>query len=99
TSKRILGDYGIHTPQSMVVQSDSDIDEALQCFPMPVVLKLISPDVLHKSDFGAVVLGLNDAAAIKAAINNISQRCLEHDYKIEGFLLEETIGQGHEIVI
>lgn len=99
TSKRILNDYGIHTPQSVVIQSDDEIASALQRLSVPVVLKLVSPDVLHKSDFGAVVLGLNNEEKIRAAISDISQRCLDRGFKVEGFLLEETVGNGHEIVV
>lgn len=99
TSKRILGQYGVRTPRSVVIRTDSEIPEALQSLSVPVVLKLISPDVLHKSDFGAVVLGLNDAAAIRTAVSDISQRCQDHRYEVEGFLLEETARRGHELVI
>jgi len=99
TSKQILESYGIRTPRSMVIRFSSEIGNALRHLSGPVVLKLISPDVLHKSDFGAVVLGLSDEQAIKAAIEDISQRCADHDYQVEGFLLEETVGKGHEIVI
>lgn len=99
TSKRILEQYGIRTPRSVVLRTASEIPEALQSLSVPVVLKLISPDVLHKSDFGAVVLGLNDAAAIRTAISDISQRCQDHGYEVEGFLLEETARRGHELVI
>jgi acetyl-CoA synthetase (ADP-forming) len=99
TSKQILEGYGIRTPRSMVIRSDSEIDNALLHLSVPVVLKLISPDVLHKSDFGAVVLGLSDEKAIRIAIEDISRRCLNHGYQIDGFLLEETAGPGYELVI
>ncbi|WP_158215218.1 acetate--CoA ligase family protein [Candidimonas nitroreducens] len=98
-AKRVLQAFGIKTPSSAVIQSADDIDKALQGLTTPVVLKLISPDVLHKSDFSAVILGLSDAPAIAGAMRDISQRCLEHGYEVDGFLLEETIGHGHEIVI
>jgi acetate---CoA ligase (ADP-forming) subunit beta len=99
TSKGILGEYGIRAPRSGVIKTDGDIGEALSCFSGPVVLKLISPEVLHKSDFAAVVLGLRDAEAVKASIDDISQRCRDHGYTVDGFLLEEMVNQGHEIVI
>lgn len=99
TSKRILEGYGIQTPRSVVIRSGDDISAALEGLSLPVVLKLVSPDVLHKSDFGAVVLGLRDATAIQAAMHDITQRCHDKAYRVDGFLLEEMAAQGHEIVI
>jgi len=99
TSKRILSEYGIRAPRSVVLKAGDDINEAFSSFTGPIVLKLISPEVLHKSDFSAVVLGLRDAEAVKASIDDISQRCRDHGYAIDGFLLEEMASKGHEIVI
>jgi acetyl-CoA synthetase (ADP-forming) len=62
TSKRILGEYGIRAPRSVVIKTD-------------------------------------DAEAVKASIDDISQRCRDHGYTVDGFLLEEMVNQGHEIVI
>ncbi len=99
TSKRILGGYGIRAPRSAVIQANDNISEVLTRFSGPVVLKLISPEVLHKSDFAAVVLGLRDAEAVKVSIDEISQRCRDHGHTIDGFLIEEMVSKGHEIVI
>ncbi|MDN3987383.1 acetate--CoA ligase family protein [Zwartia vadi] len=99
TAKRVLKGYGIRAPQSMVVHTEAELDEAFRQFSGPVVLKLISPEVLHKSDFGAVVLGLRDAESIKASMREISKRCRDQGYAIDGFLLEEMVDKGHEIVV
>lgn len=99
TSKQVLQEYGIHSPQSLVIQVNEDIKTALQKLSLPVVLKLVSPDVLHKSDFGGVVLGLSTLDAIQSAIDDMTKRCRESGYTIDGFLLEEMAGKGHEIVI
>ena len=88
TSKQVLKEYGIHSPQSLVIQVNEDIKTALQKLSLPVVLKLVSPDVLHKSDFGGVVLGLNTVDAIQSAIDDMTTRCRESRYSIDGFLLE-----------
>lgn len=99
SSKRILESYGIRTPRSTVVRSEIEVGPALQRLRSPVVLKLVSPDVLHKSDFGAVVLGLRDEQSIRAAMTDIAQRCKQQGYTVDGFLLEETAARGHELVI
>ena len=99
TSKQVLKEYGIHSPQSLVIHVNEDITTALQKLSLPVVLKLVSPDVLHKSDFGGVALGLSTVDAIQSAMDDMTKRCRENGYKIEGFLLEEMAAKGHEIVI
>ena len=99
TSKLVLKEYGISVPESIIIHENDDINEALQRLTLPIVLKLISPDVLHKSDFRAVVLGLRDANAVQAAIEDISQRCRDNGYQVSGFLLEDMVAGGHEIVI
>lgn len=99
TAKRILDLYGIRTPRSAVVDGATASDAMLRDLGGRVVVKLISPDVLHKSDFGGVALGVEDAAGLRAAMDAMSQRCREHGYRVEGFLLEEQIQEGREIVI
>lgn len=99
TSKRILQSYGIQVPRSVVVRSADEIAAALKGLSLPVVLKLVSPDVLHKSDFGAVVLGLSDRDAIAETMQTLTLRCQEHGYQVDGFLLEEMAAKGHELVV
>jgi len=99
SAKRILGLYGIPAPRSAIVDCDVDAGAVLKELGGRVVLKLISPEVLHKSDFGGVALGLEDSDEIRAAMAIMSQRCREKGCRIEGFLLEEQIQGGHEIVI
>ncbi|MCA8921639.1 MAG: acetate--CoA ligase family protein [Planctomycetes bacterium] len=66
----------------------------------PVVVKLISPDVVHKSDVGGVVLDVIDADGVRAACAKIRQRVAEHDpeARITGFTIEEQI-KGTEVIV
>src|SRR5437879_403743 len=67
--KRVADAYGIATPAEGLA---ADVDEAVALahrFDGPVVLKIVSPDILHKSEAGGVVVGLETAAEIRAAFH------------------------------
>lgn len=83
--------------------SAENADEAVRAadeIGYPVVVKLISPDVVHKSDVGGVVLDLVDAEAVRGACASIRERVAEHhpDARITGFTIEEQVS-GTEIII
>ncbi|MGI9384349.1 MAG: acetate--CoA ligase family protein, partial [Methyloligellaceae bacterium] len=74
------------------------LDAAADLTP-PFALKVISPDILHKSDVGGVALGLQDLVAVRQAIADMSAKPGIRDAQVEGFLVEEMAQPGHEIVI
>ncbi|MBO9352974.1 acetyl-CoA synthetase [Bordetella petrii] len=98
-AKRLLAEYGLRVPRSAVVPGPGGLGAALEPLQGPLALKLISPDVLHKSDFGGVRLGLRQAAEIEAAMGDMSARCAAAGYRLDGFLLEEMAPSGYELVI
>jgi acetate---CoA ligase (ADP-forming) subunit beta len=65
----------------------------------PLVLKLRSAAVLHKSDIGGVRMGLADAASLVAAMTQMEERARNRGVSVDGFLVEETAPPGHEVVI
>lgn len=97
--KRLLSTYGIAVPQSRVVQGVADVDAALNSLAAPVVVKVMSPDILHKSDAGGVKINLRNAAEVKAAIDGMMHAPKIKDARIDGFLIEEMAPAGHELVI
>jgi len=99
TAKRVLSLHGLRTPRSRVVKPGDDVAQALGPLQGPLALKLVCPDVLHKSDFGGVKLGLRQAGDIQAAMDEMAARCAAAGYRLEGFLLEEMAPPGHEVVI
>jgi acyl-CoA synthetase (NDP forming) len=66
----------------------------------PVVLKVVSPDVLHKSDVGGVVLDVIDADGVREACARIRAKVGAHqpDARIEGFTVEQQV-KGTEIIV
>src|SRR5882757_9516131 len=70
-SKRVADAYGIATPDEGLA---ADVDEAVALaarFDGPVVLKIVSPDIPHKSEAGGVVVGLATATEVRAAFHRI----------------------------
>jgi acetyltransferase len=91
--ERVLDAYGIARPAS---RSAGDADAAAAAaayFGLPVALKLRSPDITHKSDAGAVVLGLNGADQVRAAALAMLERIEKSrpDARIEGFFVQEMV--------
>lgn len=81
----------------------SDEVEAVACaegIGYPVVVKLISPDVVHKSDVGGVVLNVVDADGVREACGSIRERVEAHQpgARITGFTIEEQVG-GTEVIV
>lgn len=66
----------------------------------PVVVKVVSPRIVHKSDVGGVVLGLDSADAVRAACAQIEARVAAlGDAQIEGFLVQEQARSAHEVLV
>jgi acyl-CoA synthetase (NDP forming) len=74
---------------------------AAEALDGPVVLKVASPDLLHKSDLGLVEVGINSATGVRRAYANLLERALSADRmaRIEGVLVSEMITGGTETVV
>lgn len=100
TAKQVLAAYGIRTPRSAKVAADgSNVAAACARLAAPYVLKLMSPDVLHKSDVGGVRLGLRDADEVASAVALMGEAAAKVTSRLDGFLLEETAPAGHDVVV
>lgn len=91
---------GLRYNRSATAEDADGAVEAADEIGYPVVVKLISPDVVHKSDMGGVVLDLVDADAVREACAGIRERVEAHQpgARITGFTIEEQVS-GTEIVI
>ena len=97
--KQLLAQFGIAVPQSCVVQGVSEVDAAFSALRAPVVVKVMSPDILHKSDVEGVQTNLRTAAEVEAAITGMMKQPQISAARIDGFLIEEMAPAGHELVI
>jgi len=99
TAKAFLRSFGIATPRSIQLRGVDEIAAAFSQLSPPLALKLVSPDVLHKSDVGGVRLHLCDVDTIRSAMQVMRERAEARGHGVEGFLLEEMAATGHELVV
>src|SRR5262249_15666798 len=100
-SKKILGEFGIHTAREAFVEG-MDVEEVARAareIGFPVVLKVVSAAVTHKSDRGLVLLNLPNEPDLRQAVQLLSQRCDALGVCAEGLLVAQQITGGVEVVI
>jgi len=97
--KQLLAAHGIRVPQSRVAKGSADVDAVMNGLQAPVVVKVMSPDILHKSDAGGVKVNLRSVAEVRAAIEGMLSAPKIKEARIDGFLVEEMAPAGHELVI
>lgn len=97
--KALLSSYGVDVPKSVVVKNADGVDAAFATMKAPVVVKVVSPDILHKSDAGGVKVNLRSAAEVKDAIAAMAASPQIKAAKVEGYLIEEMAAPGQEIVV
>jgi len=97
--KRLLATFGISVPKSVVVADARGATEALKQLHPPYVVKLISPDILHKSDAGGVKVNLKESSEVVNAIAEMAAAPHIKSARIDGYLIEEMAPPGQEIVI
>ena len=97
--KALLAGYGVNVPRSVRVADTSEVDRRIADKTPPFALKVLSADILHKSDIGGVRLNLVDAASIKSAIEEMTALPSFDANTIDGFLIEEMAPPGKEVVI
>ncbi len=101
-AKALLDAYGIEGAQQRVLRSRDDIAEAAGHFgERPVAMKIVSEDILHKSDAGGVKLGVVGESAISAAYQQIltNARGYNEHARIEGVLVAPMARPGVEVII
>jgi len=97
--KRLLAGFGVAVPKSLVVQDANEAERACGKLNPPLALKVISPDILHKSDAGGVKTGLISATEVGEAVRAMMKLPAIERARIDGFLLEEMAPAGQEVVV
>ncbi len=94
----LLDCYGLHPPASRVVRTGAEAARAAAELGGPVALKAIAPRLLHKSDAGAVVIGL-EAGQVARAAGRMTKAVTEAGFEIEGFLVQRMAPTGVELIV
>lgn len=100
-SKQLLNRAGIPVVETLQARTQKEAIHLGLEMGLPVAMKVISPDITHKSDAGAVKLGLNSVEEIKRAYKQImrSVRKLHPGAKLEGVSVQKMARPGREIII
>jgi acetyl coenzyme A synthetase (ADP forming)-like protein len=100
-ARSICEAYGIAVPQEGVAVNAAGAAELASRIGFPVVMKIVSPQILHKTEAGGVVVGVKDAAAAREAFETIvaNARRFKADAKIDGVQIQQMLSGGQEVII
>ncbi len=97
----VLREDGLPGPEGALAKSPEDAVEAARRIGFPVVLKIVSPSIVHKSDVGGVVLGLETEEQVAEAYTRILSSVEKHvpDAEIVGVLVQKMVPKGLEVIV
>jgi len=100
-SREIMKAYGISMPESKLAASSEEAVAAAESIGYPVVMKIASPDILHKTDIGGVKLSLNSPTDVRDAFDLLVFRATRYmpDAEIWGCLVQQQVRGGKEIIL
>jgi acetyltransferase len=100
--RALLAAYGIPGPREAVATTTKEAAKAAQHIGYPVVLKILSPDVQHKTEIGGVRVGLRDEAAVVTAFRQVMEAARRHhpQARLEGVVIQEMIpAEAVEVIL
>jgi len=100
-SREIMQAYGITMPQSRLARDPDEAVAVAEEMGYPVVMKIASPDILHKTDIGGVKLNLINATDVRDTFDLLMYRARRYmpQANIWGALVQEMVPQGKEVII
>ncbi len=100
-SKLVLDAYGIPVTREKLVTTAAEAVQAAEEIGYPVVLKIMSPDLLHKTDIGGVALNISDQAGVEETFHELVKRAVKNnlDVRLEGVLVQEMLKPGLEVIV
>jgi len=100
-AKELCGLYGLPVTKGKAARSEGEGVEEAKKIGFPVVLKIISPQILHKSDVGGVVLNVQDEQGVREAYRRIMSnvKAKQPDATIEGIFIQEMAPSSTEVIV
>lgn len=97
----VLTSYGFSTPKSILGTIEEECAKAANQIGYPVVMKIASPDIIHKSDAGGVKVGIKSEKELRLAFKEImnSAKAYKAEARIKGVLVQEMITSAKEIIL
>ncbi len=99
--KLVCDAYGIPVPKEGVAKSAAEAARIATGMGFPVVMKIVSPDILHKTEAGGVMVGVKNAADVEANYATILANAKKYkaDAKIEGIQVQQMLLGGQEVIV
>ncbi|HUY98296.1 MAG TPA: acetate--CoA ligase family protein [Verrucomicrobiae bacterium] len=93
--------YGIPTPPAAIARTADEAAEQARIIGFPVALKIVSPDILHKTEAGGVMVGVATEAAVRAAHDQVRAAATAHDptARIDGVQIQAMVESGLEVIV
>jgi acetyltransferase len=100
-AREVIEAYGMRLPESRLARSPDEAAQIAAQIGFPVVMKISSPDILHKSDIGGVKVGIADAAQARDTFELIEYRARKYspDARIWGVLVQQMVRKGREVLV
>lgn len=97
----LLQAYGLRAPRSELATSADQAAKTAEKIGFPVVLKIASAEISHKSDVGGVLLNLDSAASVAAGYEKVmaNARAAQPDAQIDGVFVQQMITTGQEVIV
>src|SRR6202142_3429030 len=99
--KLVCDAYGIPVPKEGVAKSAAEAARIATGMGFPVVMKIVSPDILHKTEAGGVMVGVQTAADVEQNYETILANAKKYksDAKIEGIQVQQMLIGGQEVIV
>ncbi|WP_423457710.1 acetate--CoA ligase family protein [Ottowia sp. VDI28] len=100
-AKAVLADHGVAMAPEQVCTTAEDAVRAAHMLGWPVVLKIISPDIAHKTEIGGVLIGVGDEPSVRAGFELLLSRAAEKapDARVDGVLVAKQMQGGVECLM
>ncbi|MGD0752980.1 MAG: acetate--CoA ligase family protein, partial [Anaerolineales bacterium] len=100
-AKQIFSAYGLPIAQTRLAKSEGEAVDLAKMIGFPVVMKIISPDIVHKSDAKGVMVNIKDEAGVREAYKTIlaNAKVYKADANIHGIAVQEMAPWGTEVIV
>jgi acyl-CoA synthetase (NDP forming) len=100
-AKTICAEYEIPVTRFKLAKNEREAEEFARELGFPVVLKIVSPDIIHKSDMGGVIVNLKSGVDVQDAYGKILENAKKYraTAKIAGVLVQEMAPQSTEVIV
>ena len=99
-SKSVLKSYGVRVPPYALATSADEAARQARRIGFPLVMKVVSPQILHKTDVGGVKVGIGSVADVRKTFNDMHGRLSrKRGVEVKGILLEKMVPKGVELIV